>query len=75
VNVSCHGDFSACHFGNASPALGLLFATRSLLLDYKCAHIAAMKPVPWLKAGALTEQDDDVGIAVVSDKRRISNSL
>jgi len=53
VNVSCHGNFSACHFGNASPALGVLFAARTRLLVYKCAHIAATKPVLWLKARAL----------------------
>ena len=53
VNVSCNGNFPACHFGNASPAVGLLFAARTRLLVYKCAHIAATKPVLWLKARAL----------------------
>ena len=53
MNISCHGNFSACHFGNASPALGLLFEAGTSLLDYKCAHIAATKPVLWLKARAL----------------------
>ena len=41
VNVSCHGNFSTCLFVNASPALGLLFAAGTRLLDYKCARMGS----------------------------------